>query len=158
MRKKEIKQEIVDACIREGIIKAEAIQYVLATVEHETNGTYLPVREAYWLDEAWREQHLDYFPYYGRGYVQLTHEENYAKFGELLNVDLVGEPDLALERENAIYILIQGMKQGLFAGKRLSDFFNRHGSDFIGARAIINGKDRAKRIARIAQRQRVIYV
>ena len=45
---------------------------VLATVEWETNKTFQPVREAYWLNEDWRRAHLKYYPYYGRGFVQLT--------------------------------------------------------------------------------------
>ena len=30
--------------------------YILATVWHETNATMQPVKEAYWLSEAWRQQ------------------------------------------------------------------------------------------------------
>ena len=28
--------------------------YALATARHETNATFAPVREAYWLSEEWR--------------------------------------------------------------------------------------------------------
>jgi hypothetical protein len=53
--------------------------YALATACHETAYTMQPVREAFWLSEAWRRTHLRYYPYYGRGYVQLTWEDNYKR-------------------------------------------------------------------------------
>ena len=157
MAKKETKKKIIEACIKQGIIQVEQIQYVLATVEHETNGTFKPVKEAYWLSEKWRKKNLSYYPYYGRGFVQITHKENYEKFGELLDIDLVKEPDLALEFDNALFILIYGMKKGLFTGKKLSDYFSKNGSNFIGARKIINGTDKSKKIAVLAQKQKVTY-
>jgi len=151
-----IKDKIVEECIKQGVIKSEAIQYVLATVEHETNGTFLPVKEAYWLSEDWRKRNLPYYPYYGRGLVQITHKENYEKFSKLLNIDLVKEPDLALEFDNALFILVYGMKNGTFTGKKLSDYFNKYGSTFYRARKIINGMDKADHIAMLAQKQKVI--
>ena len=56
--------------------------YALATAFHETNGTMQPVREAYFLKgnaEAWRKAHLRYYPWYGRGFVQLTWQRNYQR-------------------------------------------------------------------------------
>ena len=35
--------------------------------------------------------------YYGRGYVQITWDYNYKKFGEILNIPLLKNPDLALD-------------------------------------------------------------
>jgi predicted chitinase len=35
--------------------------------------------------------------YYGRGYIQLTWEKNYEGAGKALQIDLLGEPGLALE-------------------------------------------------------------
>lgn len=149
------RQETIDAIIKEcytqGVKKAEQIQYVLATVQHETNDTFKPVKEAYWLSEKWRKKHLRYYPYFGRGFVQLTWKSNYEKFGKLLGVDLVKNPDLALEMDNAIFILVYGMKHGIFTGKKLDDYFGDKGSNFVKARKIINGMDKAKRIALMAQ-------
>lgn len=142
---------IIKECYNQGIKKSEQIQYVLATVQHETNDTFKPVKEAYWLNEGWRKRNLRYYPFYGRGLVQITWKSNYKKFGELLNIDLVNNPDLALEMDNAIFILVYGMKHGIFTGKKLDDYFGDKGSNFVKARKIINGKDKARHIALLAQ-------
>ena len=80
----------------------------IATIAIETASTYRPVRESFWLDdrygyewaEEWRRTHLPtsrYWPYYGRGFVQLTWESNYREEGNAIGQDLVSIPDLALE-------------------------------------------------------------
>lgn len=155
MTRQQTINKIIEECHTQGIKKAEQIQYMIATVQHETNNTFEPVREAYWLDEEWRKRNLRYYPYYGRGFVQLTWESNYKKFGELLGIDLVGNPDLALDMDTAIFILVYGMKHGTFTGKKLDDYFNEKGSDFVHARKIVNGKDKAEHIALLAQNIKV---
>lgn len=96
----------------------------IATVAIETASTFEPVREAYWLDNAygyeWAEEyrrtHLPtsrYWPYYGRGYIQLTWQSNYAEEGEAIGVDLVSEPDRALDPS--------------IAADALARFFDTHG-------------------------------
>lgn len=151
MNRQETIDSIIQECHDQGVTKPEQIQYVLATVQHETNDTFTPVKEAYWLSEKWRRKHLRYYPYYGRGFVQVTWKENYRKFGDLLGIDLVSNPDLALDIDNAIFILVYGMKHGTFTGKKLDDYFSGKGSNFIKARKIINGKDKARKIAALAQ-------
>ena len=160
MKKSEIIHKIIAKCKKHGIVKPEQIQYVLGTVEHETAGTFRPVREAYWIRNAekWRKENLSYYPYYGRGVVQLTHKENYKKFGELLDIDLVGNPDLALGFDVSMFILVYGMKHGVFTGKKLDDYFNEYGSNFIKARRIINGMDKAKKVAKLAQSHKIDWV
>src|SRR5215471_16429867 len=49
--------------------------YVLATTYHETGATFQPIKE--WGSESYLKSQ-PYYPYYGRGYVQLTWEANYA--------------------------------------------------------------------------------
>ena len=151
MKRQETIDAIIKECYAQGVTKAEQIQYVLATVQHETNDTFKPVKEAYWLSEGWRKRNLRYYPYYGRGLVQITWKSNYEKFSKLLGVDLVNHPDLALKMGNAIFILIHGMKHGIFTGKKLDDYFGEQGSNFVKARKIINGRDKAKHIASLAQ-------
>jgi len=142
---------IIGACIKHGVTNRNQIKYVLATVEHETAGTYMPVKEAYWLSDGWRKRNLRYYPYYGRGFVQITWKSNYVKFSKILDVDFVKNPDLALELEHAVNILVIGMKYGHFTGKKLDDYITRKKIDFRRARRIINGLDKAKKIASLAQ-------
>lgn len=70
----------------------------------ETASTFRPVREAFWTSEDWRQAHLRYYPYYGRGFIQLTWESTYRSTGDRLGIDLVGDPDLALEPDTAAAI------------------------------------------------------
>src|SRR5687768_6261119 len=76
--------------------------------------------------------------YRGRGLSQITGKENYAKFGKLMSIDLVGNPDLALKPAVAARILVVGMERGLFTGKKLADYDAPGGYMLVGARAIIN--------------------
>ena len=63
--------------------------------------------------------------------------------GTLLGVDLVNNPDRALDLGIATQILFVGMTRGIFTGKKLGDYFNSTTSDWFNARRIINGTDRA---------------
>jgi hypothetical protein len=122
------------------------LAYMLATAFHETGRTMQPVREAYWLSEDWRRRHLRYYPYYGRGYVQLTWEANYRRAGAYVGVDLVRNPDSAMNPAFAAVIMSVGMREGWFRGdahgrQTLSRYFNRTVNDAVGAREIINGRE-----------------
>lgn len=117
--------------------------YVLMTVKWETAGTYQPVTE-YGSLKYLRSRR--YYPYIGRGYVQLTWEGNYKVFGNKIGVDLLGNPTLANEPETAWKILEEGMtdltpQDPEFTGKSLEDYFNTERIDFYNARKIINPKD-----------------
>lgn len=125
--------------------------YVFATVFHETNGTFLPVREAYWLSENWRKNNLRYYPYYGRGYVQITWESNYKKYQAIMGLPFVDKPDLVMTPENAFFILINGFKYGRFTGVKISNYINEYEKDYKGARRCINGTDKKELIARYAE-------
>lgn len=146
-----LKAPIVAECLKQGLALPPQIAYVLATVDWETNFTFLPVREAYWLSEGWRQRNLRYYPFYGRGYVQLTHKVNYQRYSAILDMDLVGQPDLALDEGTARFILVHGFKTGAFTGRKLEDYIHAGGADFRGARRCINGTDRASEIAALAE-------
>lgn len=141
-------------CIAQDIGLPTQIAYVFATTQWETNQTFEPVREAYWLRNAeeWRKKNLRYYPYYGRGYVQLTWKNNYEKYSSLLGIDLVGSPDLALEPEVATFVLVHGFKTGTFTGRKISDYISADKTDFVNARRCINGLDKAYEIARLAEK------
>jgi uncharacterized protein (TIGR02594 family) len=139
-------------CKKQGLDLPAQIAYVLATTEWETGHTFQPVREAYWHDEEWRRRNLSrYYPFYGRGYVQLTWEDNYRKYSEILGIDLVNNPDLAMEPQNALFILVHGFKTGAFTGKKIADYIDAAETDFINARRCINALDKAEEIAAIAE-------
>ena len=126
--------------------------YALSTAYHETARTMQPVREAYWLSESWRKANLRYWPWYGRGYVQLTWQKNYQRADEKLGLGgtLLANADRAMELDIAAQIMRRGMVEGWFTahtlGKHLPD---RLGTipQYEGARRIINGTDKAHSIA-----------
>ena len=130
------------------------LSYVLATVHWETGKTFQPVREAYWLSENWRKNNLRYYPYYGRGDVQLTWKENYIKMGNLLGINLVDNPDKALDPSISVQVLFEGMYKaesglGDFTQQSLDQYFNDTVDDPKGARKIVNGTDKDDEIAAI---------
>lgn len=83
----------------------------------------------------------DGWRYAGKGLVQITGKDNYAKYG------IADKPEKALDDAIAVTILFDGMKSGKFTGKKLSDYFNANVTDWVGARKIINGTDKADKIA-----------
>lgn len=130
------------------------IAYALATAWHETGRTMQPVKEyggpAYFTrmydilgDRPAKARELgnltpgDGAKYAGRGYVQITGRKNYASYG------IADTPDDAMRPDKAAAILKDGMERGRFTGKSLDDYPN----DYVGARRIINGQDKAQQIA-----------
>ena len=130
------------------------LAYILATAKHETAHTMLPIRE--FGKGRGRKYGRPVGPfdhvYYGRGYVQLTWLENYKRAGDEIGVDLVAEPDLALDPEIAAEIIFAGMLKGWFTGRKLEDYVTLNKSDFRNARRIVNGMDRATKIANEARK------
>jgi hypothetical protein len=149
--KSALKKAVVEVAKSFGLDLPEQHAYILATIDHETNGTFEPVREAYWLSESWRANNLRYYPYYGRGYVQLTWKANYETYAEILDEPLVDNPDLALDPGIALFVLVHGMKHGKFTGYKLKDYVNSRQKDYVGARYVVNGQDKALRIADLAR-------
>jgi hypothetical protein len=142
--------------------------YALATAWHETAHTLQPIKE-YGGDRYFTRMYDitgarpslaksmgnmtagDGPKYCGRGYVQLTWKSNYAKAGQKLGVDLVGNPGLAMDRNIAAGILRHGMREGWFTGKSFQSYLPAAGlatkDQFTAARRIINGTDKASLIA-----------
>jgi putative chitinase len=61
------------------------------------------------------------FLYRGRGLIQLTGKQNYEKFGKMLGVDLVKNPDLAADPEIAKQIAVAYFAEKQKSGVNLSD-------------------------------------
>ena len=141
---------IIDTCKRFGLLRNQAA-YVLATAFHETAHTMKPVEEAFWLSDAWRKANLRYYPWHGRGYVQLTWEKNYVRAGRELNRDLTTTPATVMQPKISAEILVKGSLDGWFTGRKLGDYITLQKSNFVGARRIINGTDKASAIAGIAK-------
>lgn len=144
---------IVELCRLMGLPLKAQIAYVLATAQWETAHTFRPVREGLNRSDAWRRKHLRrYYPFYGRGYVQLTWHRNYDKYGRFLDMNLKGNPDLALRPDASLFILVHGFITGAFTGRKLKEYINDHQTDFKGARRCINGADRWQDIKDLAER------
>jgi putative chitinase len=145
-------QLILKECRLAGLSRNQSA-YLLATVWWETAHTMKPVKEAYWIKnaESWRKKNLRYWPWFGRGYVQLTWMENYKRAGQKLGLDLTTDPDVVMKPNVSAKILVLGSLEGWFTGKKLGDYINTKRCDFKGARRIINGRDKASQIATIAK-------
>ena len=134
------------------------VAYGLATSFWETDQTMRPVREigrgkgkAYGVAGMHGGQIA-----YGRGDVQLTWADNYAKADAELGLKgaLTSNSDLALDPAVSARIMVEGMLEGWFTGKRLASYLPASGpatlAEFTQARRIINGTDRAAQISAIA--------
>ena len=129
------------------------LAYALATTHHETDRTFRGIEE-YGKGKGKEYGKIDPETdeaYNGRGFVQLTWRDNYEKMGALLGIDLVKKPERALDLDVAAEVLFVGMRRGIFTGKKLADYFNPDQEDWINARRIINGKDKANLIAGYGQ-------
>lgn len=157
-----------------GVTDIRKAAYMFATSYHETAYKMLPVTEigsgkgrAYgtWLKNSKGEEYCwkngnkdtaylkkDYpFLYFGHGDVQLTWFDNYEKAGRELKVDLLRNPLLALDPVISAKIMILGMTYGWFTGRKLSTYFDEKITDYVNARRIINGTDKAAKIAEEAK-------
>jgi putative chitinase len=151
-----------DGAVAAGGSGVSCAAYMMATVEHETARCYVPVEEVgkgvgyrygaalkvICADGTVREN-----AYFGRGYVQLTWQANYFRLGQTLGLGraLVEEPELALVPSTAYQIMGRGMREGLFTGRRLDQYVDATGTDYCGARRVINGQDCAEKIAALAK-------
>jgi hypothetical protein len=124
------------------------LSYLLATVYHECATKMWPVTE---MGDQEYLQSREYWPYIGRGFVQLTWEGNYrnasAALGLIDDRDLVAHPEMALDSLISARVLFRGCAEGWFTGEKLGSYFNDEIDDPINARRIVNGNDRDELIA-----------
>ncbi len=136
--------------------------YLLATSYHETARTMQPITEyggIRYFDKYDTGKLAgilgntpaadgDGYKYRGRGYVQITGYRNYRKASHALGVDLMQNPDLALQPDYAAKILVAGCSEGWFTSRKLSDYLP---GDYVNARRVVNGTDKAETIAGYAR-------
>jgi len=145
-------EAILNEAERRGLGKPETA-YIFATIFWETARAMQPVKEigegrgrAYGTPDPVTKK-----AYFGRGLVQLTWKENYIKFAKVCEVDLVNDPDLALQLPIALKVVFEGMTGGMFTGKKLDDYLAGSRPDYVGARRTVNGTDQANTIASFAR-------
>lgn len=142
------------------------LAYMLGTVYHETAKTMYPIEEygkgkgRPYGSKIMHSGQTYFSPdkiYYGRGFIQLTWYENYNLMGKLLKLPLLENPELLLNIKVATDVMFEGMTKGLsgkgdFTGVSLEKYFNSTTEDWVSARKIINGLDRADIIAAYGKR------
>lgn len=152
--------------------RLEWLAYMLATAFHETAHTMQPVRETLsstddkairildrsfaagklsWVKTPYWRKDADGKSWLGRGLVQLTHKRNYQIMTPIVGVDLVANPNKAMETRVAVKIMFDGMERGSFTAHKLSAHINDQKTDYYNARRIINGVESAAKVATYAK-------
>ncbi len=78
----------------------------------------------------------DGYKFRGRGFIQLTGRDNYTRYGRLIGVDLVGNPDLALDPKAAARIFASYFRS---RGVHLA----AEGHSWLKVRRLVNGTNAA---------------
>ena len=91
--------------------------------------------------------------YYGRGLVQLTWHHNYKASSADVGVDLEKYPDKALEPAIASRLLVRGMMDGRWNGRRkgLADYLGNGKRDYKNARRTVNVTDKWTKFRDVAK-------
>ena len=129
------------------------VAYVLATAEHESDS--FKTLEEYSSGTQYEGRADlgntiagDGARFKGRGYVQLTGRLNYTRYSGIAGLHLARLPIIVMNWPAlSVFIIVDGMVRGVYTGRRLGDFVNSTKQDFFNARQVINGHDRAEKIA-----------
>lgn len=167
--------EGIDAILQAGSdLPTHHLAHCLAHVRRETGGGMYPIKETVMpshkdknpsdtevilrLDVAFAKGQLPWVktPYwrggaFGRGQIQVTHADNYLKFAISNYAD-------ALKLDVSARVVVEGMSQGKFTGRKLSDYDFPAALDAPPARnprRIVNGKDGSD--AEVARYHRQFY-
>lgn len=155
---------LIDTCAAYGLLRTQAA-YVLATAYHETAATMKPIMErggrSYFnkYNAGTRigkvlgnTQEGDGYRYRGRGYAQTTGRRNYGVASMKLGVDCVGKPEYLLQSKYAAKAIVIAMIEGWYTGHKFSRHITASKTDYVNARRIINGRDKAALIAGYAHK------
>jgi hypothetical protein len=133
-------------CSSCGSLPTNVSPYVMAgamgTIRIEVGKNFKPIME-YASGEAYEgridlgnTQKGDGVRYKGRGFIQLTGRSNYALYGQKLGIDLIGNPDLALDVEVGAKILANYFKDRGVIEACLA-------KDWLRVRKLVNGVNRS---------------
>jgi hypothetical protein len=147
------------------------LAYDLGTAFHETARSMQPITE--YGDHAYFDKYEpgtklgqqlgntekgDGYRFRGEGHVQNTGRRNALKattrLNELFNlgIDLVANPEQRRDPFVSAMSLFLGNKEGWWTGRKLADFLAPGRPDFVQARRVVNGTDKAATIAGYAQK------
>jgi len=63
---------------------------------------------------------------------------------------IVEDPNIVTRPAVAAFVLVHGMMNGSFTGKKLGTYINATSTDYVRARRTVNGNDKAAKIERYA--------
>ncbi|MBV5262022.1 hypothetical protein FLX56_26850 [Synechococcus moorigangaii CMS01] len=134
---------LLETCQRCGIIELTQVAYILAIACHEgAFGENLTPAAA--LGDALESrrdlgniQPGDGLRYQGRGFVKIVGRLHYTRWSDRLGVNLVDHPAFAAEPHLAAIILVLGMRDGSFTGRKLDDYLKGDRQDFYHAHRVV---------------------
>lgn len=105
---------LIVAALQASGINSDLVQVAAAATVATETGTFKPLAEK--LADPARQidlykAQMRYWPWIGRGFIQITWERNYRLFGSLIGVDLLQDPAKACEPEIAAKILAAYFKR-----------------------------------------------
>jgi len=165
-------------------LRTDELAYVMATAHYESQWgadmteNYEGDLKEYFIEKYYRNKRIaqelgnthidDAWYFHGRGFVQLTgrrHYQSYTDHFAEINftdsqgnpVDLIANPNAAVDPKVAAYILVHGMITGEFTEISLSQFLPQDGGtfDFYSARQVVNPGDDPQVYQRIADMAQV---
>lgn len=165
---------IVEAYEEYGINDQRVLAYALATAYHETSKHMSPIKETVMAshrnkepsdDEVlsrlnkwarkigrmssiyWKKDPVTGKSYFGRGQVQLTWKDNYARSSEDAGIDLVLYPEMMLDPKVSAKVLIKGLLDGRWNGRGIGIVKYLNDNDLRNARRTVNVVDKWETIA-----------
>ncbi len=129
------------------------LAYILATADFETDRSFRPIEEKskgkgerYGMMEKLNgtgySSPIQLF--YRRGIIPLIWYDNYKHIANRLKVDILNQPQLVLDQDISIQILVDGMMQGWFTGQKLEDYFSTYKNNWSEARSVLKKSEKSE--------------